>query len=63
MTATRLWLMTDKQTLAIREVNPVWTEQGFIYLHKEQLGSDTAVITSDLPAPVPGMAVRVENSQ
>lgn len=54
----RLWLMTDRQTLDIRTVNPVWIEQGHIYLDKDQLPENARIITSDLSTPVQGMRIR-----
>lgn len=52
-----LWLATEQQALAIHKVSPAWTEQGHIYLGKDQLPENAAVIVSDLSAPVPGMSV------
>jgi RND family efflux transporter MFP subunit len=54
----QLWLMTDKQTLAIRTVKLLWSEQGFVYLDKSQIPENAQIIVSDLSAPVPGMSVR-----
>lgn len=54
----QLWLMTDQQTLDIRAVNPVWIEQGHIYLDKDQLPDNARIITSDLSTPVQGMRIR-----
>ncbi len=53
-----IWLMTDKQTLDIREVSPLWSEKGRIYLSKDQLPDHADIITSDLPAPVQGMSLK-----
>ncbi len=55
---SQIWLMTDQQTLEIRTVNPVWSEQGSVYLSKDQLPDNARIITSDLSAPVPGMHIR-----
>jgi len=55
----KIWLMTEQQTLDIREVEPLWTEQGRVYLSKNQLPDNAAVIISDLPAPVQGMSVKI----
>jgi RND family efflux transporter MFP subunit len=54
----RLWLMTDKQTLTLQTVNPVWTENGMIYLGKQQLPENSQVIVSDLSTPVQDMRIR-----
>jgi RND family efflux transporter MFP subunit len=56
----KLWLMTDKQALDIRTVKPVWSEQGFVFLDKNQISAHTRIIVSDLSAPVQGMLVRTE---
>ncbi|MDP3877888.1 MAG: efflux RND transporter periplasmic adaptor subunit [Methylobacter sp.] len=55
----KIWLTTEQQTLDIREVEPLWAEQGRIYLSKDQLPDNAAVITSDLPTPVQGMSVKI----
>jgi RND family efflux transporter MFP subunit len=57
----QLWLMTDKQTLDIRTVIPLWTEQGTIYLSRGQLPEIANIITSGLSTPVQGMGVRLDN--
>jgi len=54
----QLWLMTDKQTLTLQTINPVWTENGMIYLDKQQLPDNTQVIISDLSTPVQDMRIR-----
>ncbi len=59
----QLWLMTDQQTLDIRAVNPVWIEQGHIYLDKDQLPDNARIITSDLSTPVQGMRIRTSQSE
>lgn len=56
----QLWLMTDKQTLDVRTVKPLWAEQGFVYLDKAQIPENSRIVISDLSAPVPGMLVRTE---
>jgi len=59
----QIWLMTDKQTLDIREVSPVWSEQGRIYLNKDQLPDHADIIVSDLPAPVQGMRIQTKGKK
>jgi hypothetical protein len=54
----QLWLLTDKQTLEVRAVKPLWTELGFVYLSKNQLPDNPRIISSELSTPVPGMSVR-----
>jgi RND family efflux transporter MFP subunit len=53
-----LWLMTDRQTLDMIEVEPAWSEQRQIYLSADQLPENARVIISDLAAPVKGMRIR-----
>ena len=60
--AQQLWLMTDKQTLDVRTVKPLWSEQGFVYLDKAQLPDNAQIIISDLSTPVPGMLVHTDES-
>lgn len=57
----QIWLMTDKKTLDIREIDPLWSEQGHIYLSKDQLPDHAEIIISDLPAPVQGMSVKTKD--
>ncbi len=53
-----LWLVDQRQVLLIKEVQPVWAEQGMIYLRKQQLPDNVQVISSNLSTPVNGMKVR-----
>jgi len=54
----QIWLMSALQTLQTHQVNPVWIEQGQVYLSKDQLPGNARIIISDLSAPVPGMRLR-----
>jgi RND family efflux transporter MFP subunit len=56
-----LWLLDQKQTLIIKQVQPVWTEQGKIYLSRQQLPENAQVITSNLSTPVAGMQIQSVN--
>jgi RND family efflux transporter MFP subunit len=58
----QLWLMTDKQALDVHTVKPLWSEQGFVYLDKNQLPNNAQIIISDLSTPVSGMLVRTEQA-
>ncbi|PKM12662.1 MAG: efflux RND transporter periplasmic adaptor subunit [Gammaproteobacteria bacterium HGW-Gammaproteobacteria-3] len=53
-----IWLMNDSQTLDIAKVTPRWIGQGSFYLDAEQLPSNSRVVASNLPTPVPGMRIR-----
>lgn len=59
----QLWLMTDKKTLTLQTVNPVWTENGMIYLDKQQLPNNAQVIVSDLSTPVQDMRIRTATQE
>lgn len=52
----RVWLARGKK-LAIQTVTPLWKDRSVIYVKKE-LSDGDILITSDIPAPVPGMALR-----
>lgn len=56
-----LWLVDQEQVLIIKEVQPVWAEQGTIYLSKQQLPENAQVITSNLSTPVAGMQIQSVN--
>ena len=52
-----LWLVDKQQVLIVKEVDPVWAEQGMIYLPKQQLPENIQVISSNLSTPVNGMQI------
>ncbi len=53
-----LWLVDQRQVLMLKEVQPVWAEQGMIYLLKQDLPEHVQVITSNLSTPVAGMQIQ-----
>ena len=53
----RVWVMTDDKTLDIRDVTIAWQSRQDVYT-SEGLAEGEMLITSDLAAPVPGMALR-----
>ncbi len=53
-----LWLLTEKNELAFIDVQPIWKENGQIYLARNVLPENGVVITSDLSAPTLGMTLR-----
>ncbi|MGZ8137226.1 MAG: efflux RND transporter periplasmic adaptor subunit [Methylococcaceae bacterium] len=53
-----IWLMSDQDTLDIRQVKPAWTQDGKVYLDKQQLPGKARIIVSDLSTPVQGMGIR-----
>lgn len=54
----RLWLVSERQTLALMDVEPLWSEQGEIFVQSEQFSAPPTVIVSNLTTPVTGMRVR-----
>jgi multidrug resistance efflux pump len=53
----RVWVMDDKGTLDIREVEVAWSDQERV-LVTDGVDTGTVVVTSDLGSPVQGMALR-----
>jgi RND family efflux transporter MFP subunit len=54
-----IWIVSENQTLEIRKVRSVWRDADVVLL-QDGLTPGEQLIVSDLPAPVEGMAVRVE---
>jgi multidrug efflux pump subunit AcrA (membrane-fusion protein) len=54
----RVWLAADDDTLAIRDVDVLWGRDDSVYV-RDALADGDRLITSDLGAPVAGMAIRV----
>ncbi len=61
-----IWLATSDMTLGmtldIRKVTPIWKDSMAVVL-QDGLNSGDQLIVSDLPAPVTGMKIRLEQSQ
>lgn len=53
-----LWLLNEKKELAFVDVEPIWKENGKIYLAQNALPQNAVVITSDLAAPMVGIMLR-----
>ncbi|MGB4498443.1 MAG: efflux RND transporter periplasmic adaptor subunit [Methylococcaceae bacterium] len=53
-----LWLLNEKNELAFMDIAPIWKENGNIYLTQNTFPENTVVITSELAAPMLGMALR-----
>jgi RND family efflux transporter MFP subunit len=53
-----LWLLNEKNELAFMDIAPIWKENGNIYLTQNTFPENTVVITSDLAAPMLGMALK-----
>lgn len=59
----QLWLMTRQNTLDIVKIDPLWTEQGLIYLSAETLPDLPRIISSNLTTPVQNMRLRTHESE
>jgi RND family efflux transporter MFP subunit len=53
-----LWLLNEKNELAFMDIAPIWKENGNIYLTQNTFPENAVVITSDLAAPMLGMALK-----
>lgn len=58
----RVWIMNEADTLDIREIDIVWGNQDVV-LVAAGLDEGERLVTSDLPAPVAGMALTVRNGE
>ncbi len=57
-----IWLVTDKNTLNIKKITPVWQEQGLVFITADQLPENARIISSSLNTPVQNMMVRIQTS-
>ena len=57
----RVWIMGPENALLIREVEPAWSGDGKVYV-SEGLSDGDLLVTSDLAAPVEGMALRTADA-
>ncbi|OQK15825.1 hypothetical protein AU255_16675 [Methyloprofundus sedimenti] len=58
-----IWLVTDKNTLDIKKITPVWQEQGQVFIHADQLPENARIISSSLSTPVQNMNLRIQTSE
>ncbi len=56
-----LWLLNKQNTLDIKQITPLYTEQGKVYINAAQLSLNTRIISSNLNTPVQGMQLRVQS--
>ena len=54
-----VWLMSDNNTLEVRTVTPLFTGQDTVLIAND-IASGESIITSALPAPVPGLPLRTQ---
>ncbi|WP_348760557.1 efflux RND transporter periplasmic adaptor subunit [uncultured Salinisphaera sp.] len=57
----QIWIMSDDETLDIRQVNVVYRDDNQAVISGD-LAPGTLLVTSDLSAPIQGMPLRVEDS-
>jgi hypothetical protein len=57
----RVWIMGPENALLIRELEPAWSGDGKVYV-SEGLSDGDLLVTSDLAAPVEGMALRTADA-
>ena len=57
----QIWLLSDNNTLDIKQIMPIYSASGKVYIKAEQLPADTRVISSNLNTPVQGMALQVQS--
>ncbi len=57
----KIWIAGEDGTLIIRQVRTVWRDNNSVFL-KEGLKTGEQLVTSDLSAPVQGMAIQVAGS-
>ncbi|HIG65693.1 MAG TPA: HlyD family efflux transporter periplasmic adaptor subunit [Methyloprofundus sp.] len=58
----KIWLLTRQNTLDIRQIKPVWQEQGLVFIAADQLPDDSIIISTSLSAPVQGMSVHISTA-
>lgn len=59
----KLWLITKQDTLDIVTVNPLWAEQGLVYLSAETLPDSPRIVSSNLTTPVQNMRLRAHETE
>ena len=55
-----IWLLNAQNTLNIKEIIPLFSEQGLVFISAEQLPVGARIISSNLNTPVQGMQLRVQ---
>ncbi|SDY76672.1 efflux RND transporter periplasmic adaptor subunit [Nitrosomonas halophila] len=59
----QLWLMTEQNRLDIVTIEPLWSEQGYVYLSAAALPAQPRIVSSNLPAPVQNMQLRTHEPE
>ncbi len=57
-----VWVMNDEKKLEFRTVSVIWSNSEFVYV-SQGLRDNEKVVTSNLTVAVPGMALRIKDSQ
>ena len=55
-----IWLLSEQNTLAIKTIKPIYSEQGQVFINAEQLSDNARIISSNLNTPVQGMKLRIQ---
>ena len=55
-----VWVMTDQNTLDVRQVQPLYRGRDVVLIASE-LSAQDRIVTTNLSAPVPGMLLRLED--
>lgn len=55
-----IWLLSEQNTLDIKAITPIYSEQGQVFINVEQLPDKARIISSNLNTPVQGMQLRVQ---
>ncbi|NOQ13933.1 MAG: HlyD family efflux transporter periplasmic adaptor subunit [Methyloprofundus sp.] len=55
-----LWLLSEKNTLDIKTITPIYSESGQVFINVEQISDKARIISSNLNTPVQGMQLRVQ---
>ena len=55
-----IWLLSEKNTLDIKTIHPVYAESGQVFINREQLPENARIISSNLNTPVQGMQLRAQ---
>jgi RND family efflux transporter MFP subunit len=59
---THVWILGENERLRIQKVEKIWRDAQVVIIRKG-LSSGEKIITSDLPAPVEGMPIRVKGTE
>ena len=55
-----IWLLSEQNTLDIKTITPIYSEQGQFFINVEQLPDNARIISSNLNTPVQGMQLHLQ---